>query len=195
MYQDIGKILQNCNAIRFGDFTLASGKKSKYYIDIKKAITRPDILKIISRHIVIEMTNRGIKPDYIACVELGGVPIGTIVSVETELPLIIIRKEEKSHGLKGRIVGDPEQKKVALLVEDVTTTGSSVVSAANVLRNEGLIVKTVISIVDRDEGAEENLSKEGLSLISLVKAKTLLEDYEIAETLRHSKVVKHEELL
>lgn len=192
MDKNLGQILQECGAVKFGDFTLASGKKSRYYVDVRKAVTKPTILKLICDHIVETIKNRNIQTDYIACVELGGVPIGTIVSVETGLPLLIIRKEEKSHGLKGRIVGDCEKPKVALLVEDVTTSGGSVISAANALRDEGLIVNTVISIVDRDEGAEENLSKEGLDLISLVKAKTLLEDYEIAEALKHSNVLKHE---
>jgi orotate phosphoribosyltransferase len=76
--------------------------------------------------------------------------------------------------------------KTALLVEDVTTTGGSVISAVQALRDEGLFVRKVISVVDRDEGAEEALDKEGLDLISLVRAKTLLEDYEVAEALRHS---------
>ena len=95
------------------------------------------------------------------------------------MPLIIIRKSEKDHGLESRIIGDPEAKKVVLLVEDVTTTGGSVINAVQVLRNEGLVVKDIMVVVDRDEGAEEALEKEGLNLISLVKANSLLKDYEI----------------
>lgn len=191
----LGDVFIECGAVKFGDFTLASGRKSRYYVDIKKAITKPEILKLISRHIVQVINNYNINVDYIACVELGGVPIGTIVSVDTGLPLLIIRKAEKDHGLKSRIVGDVDKKKVVLLVEDVTTTGGSVVSAVQALKNEGLIVKTVISVVDRDEGAQEALEKEELDLISLVKAKTLLEDYEVADALRHSNVIINEELL
>lgn len=185
MNGDIKEILKTCEAIKFGDFILASGKKSKYYIDVKKAITKPRILKMISNNIIEYMKANNIRPDYISCIELGAVPIGTAVSLETELPLIIIRKAGKNHGIKNRIIGDPEKKKVALLVEDVTTTGGSVISAVKVMRNEGLIVENVISIVDRDEGAEENLNKEGLTLISLVKVRTLLQDYEITDVLKH----------
>lgn len=179
MNKELGNKLQECGAIKFGDFTLASGIESKYYIDVKKAVTRPKILEIIAGHIIDTINNADIQADYIACIELGAVPIGTIISVVTGLPLLIIRKAEKDHGLKSRIVGDHEKKKIALLVEDVTTTGGSVISAVKVMRNEDLIVRYVISIVDRDEGAEEALKKEGLRLISLVKAKTLLEDYEV----------------
>lgn len=191
MDKNLGQALQECGAAKFGDFILASGKKSRYYIDVRKAVTKPKILKLISDHIVAEIMIRKIKADYIACVELGAVPLGTVVSIDTGIPLIIVRKQTKDHGTKDRLVGDFETGKIVVLVEDVTTTGGSVISAVQALRNEGLIVNTVVSVVDRDEGAEENLNKEGLSLISLVKAKTLLEDYEIAEALKHSGTVKH----
>lgn len=184
MDKNLGQILRDCDAIKFGDFTLVNGKKSRYYVDIKKAATKPKILELIAEHIVDAINDNGIDVDYIACIELGGVPIGTIVSVVTGLPLIIIRKAEKDHGVKSRIIGDPEAKKVVLLVEDVTTTGGSVINAAQTLRNRGSIMRDIITVVDRDEGAEEALEKKGLNLISLVKAKSLLEDYEIAEVLR-----------
>lgn len=180
--KELGGILQECGAVKFGDFTLASGKKSRYYVDVKKAVTKPEILVYILERTMCEIVDHGIQADYIACVELGAVPIGVMTSVKIGLPLLIIRKKQKEHGVKSRIVGDHEVAKVALLVEDVTATGGSVISAAQAMRDEGLIVKTVISVVDRDEGAEDALGKEGLDLIALVRVKTLLEDYEIAET-------------
>lgn len=184
IYKQLGDKLQECGAVKFGDFALANGEKSKYYIDIKKAVTKPNILGLICKRIIYVMADRNIQPDYIACVELGGVPIGTMVSFITRIDLLIIRKEQKDHGLKGRIIGDHEKSKTVLLVEDVTTSGGSIISAVNALRNEGLVVRTVISIVDRDEGARDAFDKEGLELISLVEVKTILEDYEIADALR-----------
>jgi orotate phosphoribosyltransferase len=184
--KELGDILQECEAVKFGNFTLASGKKSRYYVDVKKAVTKPEILKLICRHIADVIIDHDIRADYIACVELGAVPIGVMMSVWTGLPLLIIRKAQKDYGLKSRIIGDPEKAKTVLLVEDVTATGGSVISAVKALRDEGLIVRKVISVVDRDEGAEDELGKEGLDLISLISAKTLLEDYEIADVLRHS---------
>jgi len=169
MSKDLGRELQECGAIKFEDFTLVSGIDSKYYIDIKKAITKPKILNLIRRHIIDIIVENNIKADYIACVELGAVPIGVAVSLETELPLIIIRKAQKDYGIKNRIVGDVEKGKVALFVEDVTTTGGSIISAVQILRNEGMIIEKVISVVDRDEGAEKALSKEGLNLINCLR--------------------------
>lgn len=188
--KELTDTLQECGAIKLGDFSLASGKKSRYYVDIKKAITKPEVLKLICRHIADAIIDHDIQADYVACVELGAVPIGTMMSVWTGLPLIIIRKEQKDHGLESRIVGDLEKRKIALFVEDVTATGGSVISAVKVLRDEDMIVRTVISVVDRDEGAEDELGKEGLDLISIVEAKDLLKDYEIAEAMRHSEGIR-----
>lgn len=165
MSKDLGRELQECGAIKFEDFTLVSGVESKYYIDIKKAITKPRILGIIRRRIIDIIVENNIKADYVACVELGAVPIGVAVSLATGLPLIIIRKVQKDYGIKNRIVGDIENGKIALFVEDVTTTGSTIINAVQVLRKEGMIIQKVVSVVDRDEGAEEALSKEGLILI------------------------------
>ena len=109
MYGDIKQILKACGAIKFGDFTLSSGKKSRYYIDVRKAVTKPKTLRIICDHIVEKMKNHVVEPDYIACVELGGVPIGVLVADMTGLPLIIVRKEVKDHGIKDRLMGDFEK--------------------------------------------------------------------------------------
>ena len=187
--KEIADVLQECGAAKFGDFVLASGKKSRYYIDVKRAVTKPEILKLICKHIADAIIDHDVQADYIACVELGAVPLGVMMSVWTGQPLIIIRKEQKSYGLNSRVVGDIEKGKVALFIEDVTATGGSVISAVKVLRNEKLIVRTVISVVDRDEGAEDEFGKEGLDLIYLVEGKTLLERYEISESLRYSEEI------
>lgn len=189
--EELENKLKECEAIKFGDFTLVSGKKTKYYVDIKKAVTKPKLLELINRRIVDMINSFDIKADYIACVELGAIPIGVMVSVTTGLPLIIIRKTQRHHGLKTRIVGDIEKGRIALFVEDVMTTGGSIINAAKLLRDEGMIVKKVISVVDRDEITEDTLTKEGLTLISLVSAKSLLEDYEAVS--KHSDGVKTSE--
>jgi orotate phosphoribosyltransferase len=184
MHEDIKQILKKCGAIKFGDFTLASGKKSRYYIDVRKAVTKPKTLRIICDHIVEKMKNHVIEPDYIACVELGGVPIGVLIADRTGLPLVIVRKEAKDHGTKGRLVGDFEKGKTALLLEDVTTTGGSVSSAIKALRDEGLRVDTIITVVDRQEGAEETISGMGMILIPLTTARDILRDDPIIKELK-----------
>lgn len=184
MHEDIKQILKRCGAIKFGDFTLASGRKSRYYIDVKKAVTKPKTLRIICDHIVEKMKNHVIEPDYIACVELGGVPIGVLVADRTGLPLVIVRKDTKDHGTKDRLMGDFEKGKTALLLEDVTTTGGSVTNAIKALRDEGLHVDTIITVVDRQEGAEEIISGMGIILISLTTARDILRDDPIIKELK-----------
>lgn len=166
--------LKECGAIKFGDFTLASGKKSKYYIDIKKASANPRILKLIASEISQKIKDHSIDADYIGCVALGGVPIAVAVSLETDLPLIIIRKEAKEYGTKGQIVGDFIKNHRVLMVEDVATTGGSVMKAIKLLRDEGLIISNVIVVVDREEGAHKSLAEEGVEMTPLVSIRDIL---------------------
>jgi len=166
--------LKECGAIKFGDFTLASGKKSKYYIDIKKASAIPRILKLMAGEIADKIKLNSLDADYIGCVALGGVPIAVAVSLETDLPLIIIRKEAKEYGTKGQIVGDFIKNSRVLMVEDVATTGGSVMKAIKLMREEGLLISNVIVVVDREEGARAVLADEGVELTPLVRIGDIL---------------------
>ncbi len=173
--KNLADALKACGAIRLGDFTLASGKKSRYYIDIKKASTNPHLLKLIACRILEILRLHSISADYIGGVALGGIPIAVAVSLETDLPLLMIRKEIKEYGTKGQIVGETERGRSVILVEDVTTTGSSVLKAIRTLRDEGLVIRHVIVVVDREEGAYENLRDAGVELIPLIRLSELLE--------------------
>ncbi len=185
MYKkNVKEVLKECGTIKFGDFDMTSGEKSKYYIDVRKAITKPKILRIICDQIIEKIKDFSLEMDYLACVELGGIPIGTLVADRTELPLIIVRKESKDHGIKGRLVGDFEKGKTVLLLEDVTTTGGSVLSAINALKDEGLNVENVITVVDRQEGAEGAMSRMGIILIPLTTASDILQDDNITRELQ-----------
>ena len=172
--KDLAEALKECQAIKFGDFTLASGKKSRYYVDIKKASTNPQILKLIAHRISDMMTLRSIRADYVGGVALGGIPVATAVSLETCLPLLMVRKEAKEYGTKGQIVGEPERGKSVVLVEDVTTTGGSVLKAIQILKDEGLSISYVIVVVDREEGASGALAGADVELIPLIRISELL---------------------
>lgn len=166
--------LKDCGAIRFGDFKLASGKKSKYYIDIKKASASPRILGMIAKEISEKIKRHSIEAGLIGCVALGGVPIAVAVSLETGLPHLIIRKEAKEYGTKGQIIGDFNRNDSVLMVEDVATTGGSMLMAIKLLKEEGLIVRYAIVVVDREEGAHEALAEEDIKLIPLIRISELL---------------------
>ncbi len=162
--------LKATGALKVGRFTLTSGKKSDYYVDIKKAVTKPETLGQIVR----EMLPYTKGCQRLAGVELGAVPIIVALSLETSLPYIMIRKADRAHGTGETLEGDLSHGDRVLLLEDVTTTGGSVAKAVRSLRKAGAVVDRVVCVVDREEGAKERLQKEGVELIALVKGADLL---------------------
>jgi len=168
MVNAIADLLIRHKAIEFGEFTLASGKKSRYYIDVKSAVTNPDLLLAIAS--VIEQKY---SFDVVAGVAVGGVPIAVATAMVAKKPYAIIRAAEKSHGKKDVIIGKVKEINV-LLVEDVTTSGGSAIYGINALRNAGAHADRVVTVVDREQGAEELLKKQGVSLFSLVKVSEIV---------------------
>ncbi|EHR79222.1 orotate phosphoribosyltransferase [Thermococcus litoralis DSM 5473] len=162
-------------AIEFGHFILSSGKESDYYINIKKLITNPKALRLIAFLIKAKTEELGLGYDKIAGPELGAVPIAVSLALETEKPILIVRKKKKSYGTGRQIEGVITPGDRVLLVEDVTTTGNSVLRAAKVLEGEGAKVVAIMVVVDREEGAKELLSREGYTLIPLVTVGELFE--------------------
>lgn len=163
--------LIECGAIKFGKFKLTSGKESNYYVDIKQASTNPKVLKEIAEE--MNKLISGDKVDLLAGMELGAVPLAVALSLETKIPYVIIRKEKPAHGTGKQLVGKTEPEQHVVVVEDVATTGGSVVKALDVLREEGLSVEKVIVVVDREEGASETLKGHNIELIPLVRASEL----------------------
>ncbi len=173
MDKELIQALKNCGAVKFGDFTLASGRKSTYYVDIKKAITDPATLKLIANRIAGIMKERHICAEAIGGVAVGGIPLATAVSLRSRLPLVIVRKSLKEYGTGGRFVGDVAGREL-LMLEDVTTTGGSVIEAIKDLRDAGSVVNMVITVVDREEGASVGLKGMDVELLPLVIAADLL---------------------
>ena len=164
----IAEMLIDFGAIEFGDFTLASGVRSRYYIDIKTALTNPVVLGKIAEAIADKD-----EFDVVAGVAVGAVPLAVAASLASKKPYAIIRKTEKGHGKSGALIGDVAGKRV-LLVEDVTTSGGSVVYGIECLRDAGGIVREVLTVVDREEGAYETLRKLDIELSPLVRASEIL---------------------
>lgn len=157
-------------AVLFGEFTLTSGRKSNFYVNIKKASTRPEILKNIAECMKEHVTDEKV----IAGMELGAVPLAVAVSLETGLPFVIVRKQVREHGTGSQIEGDlPEGTKV-FVVEDVATTGGSLVKTVKALRDAKAVVEKAVVVVDREEGGAEAASGLDIELIPLVKISELM---------------------
>lgn len=161
--------LVECEALRFGDFTLTSGKKSKYYVDIKKASSRPEIL----RRITDGFAEFDIECDSIAGVELGAVPLIVSYSLMKDRPFVIIRKSGREHGTRRKFEGNINEGDRVLLLEDVVTSGGSVIQAIDIIEEAGGIVAGILTVVDREEGGTEKVKERG-DFRSLVKASDLL---------------------
>ncbi|MDD4128079.1 MAG: orotate phosphoribosyltransferase [Methanomicrobium sp.] len=168
MVNKIAEILIEYGAIEFGDFTLASGAKSNYYIDLKTASTNPALLSAIGNSIAEKFDF-----DVVAGVAVGAVPIAVSVSLSSGKPYCIIRKEEKNHGKSGNIIGNVKGRNV-LLVEDVITSGGSVLYGIEMLKSAGAIIDKVVTVVDREQGACEKLKDMGVALHSLVRVSEIM---------------------
>ncbi len=156
-------ILLKSGAIKFGDFVLTSGKRSTYYVDIKESMTDPGALTEVA-----ELISKKLTSSIIAGVELGAVPLVVAVAILSGRRYIIIRKE-RPHGTKSLLIGQTPSGSSVDIIEDVVTTGGSVLRAAEILKESGLNVSRVICVVDREEGGRENLAEAGIELIPLVK--------------------------
>lgn len=160
------KLLKENNVIKFGDFTLSSGKKSDYYVDMKKAITEPEILDCIAHLINDKIKDENI--DKIAGPALGAVPIATATSLVSKKPMLMIRKAKKTYGTSKQIEGELLENDNVIIVEDVTTTGGSLLKAINVIKeNKGHIIEAFV-VVDREEGAKETFKKENIKFSPLL---------------------------
>ncbi|MEG3224425.1 MAG: orotate phosphoribosyltransferase [Methanobacteriales archaeon Met13] len=160
------QLLTTNQVIQFGKFTLASGRESDYYVDIKKAITDPQILSQIGKMIASKIA--GSKVDKVAGPALGAVPIATAVSLASGIPMLMIRKSKKGYGTSKLIEGDLANGDQVVVVEDVTTTGNSLLKAVNAVKDNGGVMVRALVVVDREEGATENLAKKGIKLEPLV---------------------------
>lgn len=162
------QMLKDMEVVQTGDFVLASGRKSSYFVNIKRASTDPKVLREMAK---------AMAPHVGACriagMALGAVPIAVAVALETGNSFVMVRKEPKDHGTKELIEGQVSPGEKFVVVEDVATTGGSTMRVVNALREKGAWVTKAIVVVDREEGAGELLSQNGVEFVSIFKAKDL----------------------
>ena len=148
-----------------GDFTLRSGKKSKYYLDKYLFETCPDILKALGTEFAKHATD---DVTLIAGAELGGVALAAATAMETGKNWIIVRNSKKGYGTGKLIEGVLKEGDVVLLVEDIATTGGQVCEAAKVITESGATVKKIVCVIDRKQGAGENITNAGYKFESIL---------------------------
>ena len=149
-----------------GDFTLRSGRKSKYYLDKYLFETQPDILKALGESFAKYVTE---STTLIAGAELGGISLAAAASMASGKPFVIIRNTKKDYGTGKPYEGKLSDSDSVLLVEDIATTGGQVLEAAKFITGIGAKIERIVAVVDREEGARENVEAAGFIFESLLK--------------------------
>jgi orotate phosphoribosyltransferase len=166
---DIARMLLDAEAVRFGKFTLASGQESNVYIDVKRAWPDPKRLSMMTAALAARVADA----QRLAGMELGAVPLVVGTALATGLPYVILRKTVKEHGTRQAYEGPITPGDRCLLIEDVSTTGGSMVRSIEILRGAMAEVDRALVILDRESGATEALAKLGVRLESLVTMREL----------------------
>ena len=188
--KEFSAFLYEKKIIRFGDFTLASGKKSPYYIDLRLVPSYPiyyrkmikGLQNIIAEDVGLENFHS------LVSVPTGGLVVAASLAIEIVKPIIYVRKEAKEHGTGKAVEGVTCQDMKLLMIEDVVTSGGSVINAIKSIKDEKMQVTDAYAIVDRMEGANEALQAEGGKLHSLLTIK------QIAESLFEQKLITEDVL-
>ena len=156
-----------------GDFVLRSGKRSNRYFDKFLFETEPDLLKRMGAHLA-PLVPKGTQR--LAAPELGAVLLGGAVSMETGVPLLLVRKEPKGYGTGKQLEGRFTHGQRVTVIEDVVTTGGDSLRSIQVLRDAGLEVIHLVVVLDRGEGGEENIRDSGIPYSPLFRIRDLVLD-------------------
>ncbi len=151
-------------ALLRGEFTLRSGRKSKYYLDKYLFETEPDILAELGRRFAARVDDSVTR---LAGAELGGIPLVAAASMASGKPSVLIRNQKKGYGTAKQLEGKLEKGDRIVIVEDIATTGGQVLEAAKVLQEAGAEVVKIIAVIDRQEGARENIEGAGFAFEAL----------------------------
>jgi uridine monophosphate synthetase len=164
--------LYEIHAIQFGDFTLKSGKTTSIYINLRKIISHPMFLREVAE--CMWQATKDCQFDLICGVPYTALPIATCYSLDHNVPMIIRRKEKKDYGTKQMIEGEFKPGQHCLIIEDVVTSGTSIIETAKKLENVGLEIKDVVTLIDREESGEQALRKEGYKMHAILTLSDIL---------------------
>ena len=177
LMKQVGILLIKNSAIKFGDYILASGKKSPYYIDLRQTISSPITMDWIGNaltRIVINEIGKD-RIDKILGVPTAGVPFATVVSQKLAVPLIYYRQARKEHGVRKKIEGILDRNDRVLIIDDLITTGESVIESAEVVRDQGGVVNELVVLLDREQGGKERLRSSRIEPHVLFKISDAME--------------------
>jgi orotate phosphoribosyltransferase len=171
----LGEALFRIGALRFGKFTLASGRSSSYYLDLRVLPSDPQAYELAVGAYMAEVKAMGEAGfDVVAGVATAGVTISSPLAYLLKKPMVYVRKQEKGYGLERLVEGATLPGWRALVIDDLVTTGGSMITAADALRKSGCVVSDAMVLVDRLEGGTANLAGAGIKLWSFIDVRELV---------------------
>ncbi len=184
------KLLVRIDALKFGVFLLSKGKWSSYYIDLRIIPSFPGAFRRVGE-IYVELANNVVNAKNflrVAGIPTAGIPFASLLAFFLSKPYLYVRKAIKTHGRQRRVEGILHPGDSVLLVDDLITSGTTLLEAVDAIKSEGGVVKHALVLIDRQEGGEETLEKEGIKLHSLIKM------YEVAQTLYDIEAIDKQQL-
>jgi uridine monophosphate synthetase len=159
MRQNLIRELLSKNIIQYGNFTLKSGKQSNLYFDLRTLITYPILMNQILNLMYQKVKEYNLSFDLICGIAYTGIPMATKLSLDYNIPMILVRKERKDYGTKKLIEGIYQGGQSCLMLDDVITTGSSLLESIKLLEEEGLVINDILVFIDRREGDRNDVSE------------------------------------
>ncbi|XP_053693518.1 uridine 5'-monophosphate synthase [Sabethes cyaneus] len=188
--KELGIKLFEINAFKFGDFKMKVGINSPVYFDLRVIVSYPDVMNTVSdlltEYIKLIEVDTGV---HLCGVPYTALPVATLISIKANKPMLIRRKEAKTYGTKKLIEGKFNAGDKCLIIEDVVTSGSSILDTVNDLRAEGLVVTDAIVVVDREQGGSKNTEESGVKMHSLFTLSFLLNVLHEAGRIEESTVL------
>lgn len=172
--QQLIQRLFDCGCVKFGSFTLASGKQSPVYLDLRRLVSFPDVLDLAAEAYMDALLR--IDFDLIGGVPYAALPIASIAALKLRRPMIYTRKEVKAHGTGQMVEGVYSAGQKVVLVEDVVTSGGAIQLSVNSLAEVGLNVGEAVVLVDREQGGVENLAQLGIRVHPILKFHQILDE-------------------
>jgi uridine monophosphate synthetase len=167
--------LAHIGALKFGEFTLKSGVTSPMYFDLRLLISYPKVLKKVAK--LYGQLLESLQYDRLAGVAYAALPIAGAISLELERPWIFMRKEgiKKDHGLKKSLEGEYKAGETVVIVEDIVNSATSIIEVVGAMKEQDLIVKDAVVLLDYERGGKKNMSDAGYNLHAFATVRELVD--------------------